>query len=134
MTKNSLLVGWGRWTRAICSHSAHLTSFVIAFCSSGLAHTLSSIISFVVYSKIEGEICLQRMWLKNGQHIFYRYFFLSPVLDTNRFQILLDQFATLQYCQRFKVDTKNIPSNSKIAYSKFRNKFMYHILGHLLTF
>lgn len=77
---------------------------------------------------------MQRMWLKNGQHIFYRYFFLSPVLDTNRFQILLDQFAALQYCQRFKVDIKNIHSNSSLLTASLGNKFRYHILGRLLTF
>lgn len=134
MTENSLVVGWWRWTRTICSHGAHLASFVFAFSSLGLPHTLSSIICFILFSKIEGDIYLQRMWLKNGQHISYRYFFLSRVLDTNRFQILLDQFATLWCCQRFKVYIKCIHSDSKIAYSKFGNKFMYCILGLFLTF
>lgn len=51
MTENSLVVGWWRWTRTICSHGAHLASFVFAFSSLGLPHTLSSIICFILFSQ-----------------------------------------------------------------------------------
>lgn len=110
------MLRWGRLTRAICSHGAHLASFVIAFSSLGLAHTLSSIICFILYSKIEGGNLLAKDVGKEwSAYLLQIFFFLSSVLDTNRFQILLDQFAALWCCQRFKVYIKCIHSNSKIA-------------------